>query len=115
MAGLRVFIEEFFMCEECRSNFLTALNAPAAAAVVSRDDSIEWLWRTHNNVNSRIAAVRYRPCGGCLASRLLFALESLFMIKYWFNYLYNQLHNYFHIYLSAGVTELQQEPFFVDR
>ena len=58
MAALRVFIEEFFMCEECRTNFLLALNAPAAAAVYSRDEAIEWLWLTHNDVNTRLAAVR---------------------------------------------------------
>lgn len=59
MAGLRVFIEEFFMCDECRTNFLTALDTPGATAVATKNDAIEWLWRAHNDVNARLAAVRF--------------------------------------------------------
>jgi hypothetical protein len=61
MHGLRAFIENFFMCEECRDHFVQQLNKPAASAVATKEQAVEWLWRTHNAVNARLAAVRPSP------------------------------------------------------
>lgn len=61
MRGLRAFIENFFRCEDCRAHFLEQLNQPAAAALQTRNDAVEWLWRTHNGVNARLAEVRPTP------------------------------------------------------
>eukprot|EP00892_Ulva_mutabilis_P006182 jgi/Ulvmu1/3936/UM018_0159.1 len=55
MRGLRAFIQDFFRCEECRGHFLEQLNLPEAAIVETRNDAVEWLWRTHNKVNERLA------------------------------------------------------------
>ena len=58
LTGLRAFIENFFRCEDCRAHFLEQLNQPATAVIATRDAAVEWLWRTHNRVNARLANVR---------------------------------------------------------
>lgn len=57
MAGLRAFIQHFFRCDECRTNFLRRLADPSAAELVTRYDAVIWMWETHNRVNARIAKV----------------------------------------------------------
>ena len=50
---MKSFIRHFFSCQECSKNFAKeSLNLEQE--VKTLDDSILWLWRTHNRVNKRL-------------------------------------------------------------
>ena len=51
------FIDHFFSCRECARHFLQAAEDGKAIDrdVHSLDDSILWLWKTHNKVNIRLS------------------------------------------------------------
>ncbi|KAL3678384.1 hypothetical protein R1sor_021340 [Riccia sorocarpa] len=51
---IRGFIENFFVCEECRVHFMK-MSASAVETVNTRRGLVLWLWRAHNEVNKRLA------------------------------------------------------------
>lgn len=58
LVDIRLFIEQFFPCEQCRSHFLQEVGAPdgeVVRSISSRGDVLLWLWRTHNKVSKRLA------------------------------------------------------------
>lgn len=73
--AIRDYVEYFFMCDECRQNFLTMYDAcqfqrcERLNSDVS-DDAMEswkqlplWLWETHNDVNVRLMAEERKEKG----------------------------------------------------
>ncbi|KAL2610056.1 hypothetical protein R1flu_028629 [Riccia fluitans] len=51
---IRGFIENFFVCEECREHFMK-MSASAVETVNTRRALVLWLWRAHNEVSKRLA------------------------------------------------------------
>lgn len=49
------FIWRFFSCEECAKHFHDGLKKRNMSVVITPEDGILWLWRTHNIVNKFIA------------------------------------------------------------
>ncbi|KAJ6903119.1 hypothetical protein NC651_020579 [Populus alba x Populus x berolinensis] len=47
------FINNFFICEECRQHFYQMCSSVTAPFNTSRDFAL-WLWSTHNKVNERL-------------------------------------------------------------
>ncbi|KAF5832771.1 hypothetical protein DUNSADRAFT_11229 [Dunaliella salina] len=55
--GVRAFGNHFFMCGVCQEHFTQIIASPGPLdAVHTREDSMLWAWRTHNQVNARLAA-----------------------------------------------------------
>jgi hypothetical protein len=66
VSALRGFARHFFLCKVCQRHFTELVSRPAADAVAAsggRDAAVLWLWRAHNEVNARLAAVE-REHGG---------------------------------------------------
>jgi len=77
---IRDYVEYFFMCDDCRKNFLTIYDAcqfqrcERLTSGVS-DDAVDswkqlplWLWETHNDVNVRLSAEERKDQGLTKAS-----------------------------------------------
>ncbi|KAG6545684.1 hypothetical protein Mapa_012869 [Marchantia paleacea] len=54
MRTIRGFVENFFLCDDCREHFMK-MSASAADTVTTRRTLALWLWRAHNEVNKRLA------------------------------------------------------------
>ncbi|XP_033643196.1 sulfhydryl oxidase 1-like isoform X1 [Asterias rubens] len=52
--AMKGYMKYFFGCRECSENFAEE-SISLDSSVVSLDDSILWLWETHNRVNKRLA------------------------------------------------------------
>jgi thiol oxidase len=56
LAAIKGFVKHFFQCGECAEHFMQYHgNSAAADAVMTKRDAVLWLWRTHNEVNARLA------------------------------------------------------------
>lgn len=53
LRAMKGFIKHFFTCRECSKNFAEE-SATVEFEVKTLDDSVLWLWRTHNRVNQRL-------------------------------------------------------------
>ena len=52
--AIRLFVANFFTCQECVVNFLNGTN-DRARFLVGPNDAVEYLWKIHNGVNRRLA------------------------------------------------------------
>ena len=58
LATVRGWIDGFFGCADCRTNFM-AMSVDLASNVRTRDDAVLWLWQAHNSVNLRLAQEQF--------------------------------------------------------
>mmetsp|Transcript_19185 Transcript_19185/g.33049 ORF Transcript_19185/g.33049 Transcript_19185/m.33049 type:complete len:662 (-) Transcript_19185:545-2530(-) len=57
VTGLRAFGNNFFMCGVCQEHFSQVIARPELDQLKTPKDAVLWVWRTHNEVNSRLAGV----------------------------------------------------------
>ncbi|KAF2367504.1 Thioredoxin domain [Trinorchestia longiramus] len=55
LSAIHEFVKYFFSCSHCSEHFQEMYAKDAVNYVTSHDASILWLWKSHNNVNQRIA------------------------------------------------------------
>ncbi|KAF4693392.1 Rad2 nuclease [Perkinsus olseni] len=61
MSGIRTILSQYFACEECTRHFIEDYDKCLYGRCVggdapSREETVMWLWRFHNAVNSRVFA-----------------------------------------------------------
>lgn len=50
LATIKAFVKHFFQCDDCSKHFLAMASDAEAAAVDSKRDAVQWVWRAHNKV-----------------------------------------------------------------
>ncbi|EFN87085.1 sulfhydryl oxidase 1 [Harpegnathos saltator] len=55
LRAMHGYIENFFGCADCAAHFIEMAMRNGMFDIRSRDESILWLWRAHNEVNARLS------------------------------------------------------------